>query len=128
MDMKAGVLYINGDHLTMDGFADMLSRMLQIGGPGQQVVNMTGLAGSYEVSMEYNLADLMAAARAQGVGGPDAGGGAAATTAPQASDPGGGAGTTVYGSVEKAGLKLEKRKATVEQLVIDSVEKSPTEN
>jgi uncharacterized protein (TIGR03435 family) len=125
MDMQAKVIHIDADHLTMDGFADLLTRMLQVGGPGQQVVNMTGLTGSYQVSMELNLADLMAAAQAQGGGGPDGGAGAAA---PQASDPGGGTGSTVNGSVEKAGLKLEKRKATVEQLVIDSVEKNPTEN
>jgi uncharacterized protein (TIGR03435 family) len=30
--------------------------------------------------------------------------------------------------VQKLGLKLEKRKAAVEQIVIDHVEKTPTEN
>jgi uncharacterized protein (TIGR03435 family) len=90
---------------------------------------MTGLTGGYEVSLELNLADIMAAARAaQGGGGPGpATPSSAAATAPEASDPGG-AGMTVYASVEKAGLKLEKRKAVVEQLVVDSVEKTPTEN
>jgi uncharacterized protein (TIGR03435 family) len=128
MDMQAKVIHIDADHLNMDGFADLLTRLLQVGGPGQpgqQVVNMTGLTGSYQVSMEINLADLMAAAQAaQGGGGPGPGGAGVA----EASDPGGGTGSTVYGSVEKAGLKLEKRKAVVEQLVIDSVEKNPTEN
>jgi len=128
MDMQAKAVYIDADHLNMDGFADLLTRLLQVGAQGQQgqqVVNMTGLTGSYQVSMEINLADLMAAAQAQGGGGPN---GAAVAATPQASDPGGGTGSTVYGSVEKAGLKLEKRKATVEQLVIDNVEKTPTEN
>jgi len=133
MDTQAKVVHIDADHLNMDGFADLLTRTLQIGAAGQQgqqVVNMTGLTGSYQVSMELNLADLMAAAQAQGGAGFPSGGasgGAAGAAAPQASDPGG-AGSTVYGSVEKAGLKLEKRKATVEQLVIDNVEKTPTEN
>jgi uncharacterized protein (TIGR03435 family) len=126
--IDGGIIHLDGDHLTMDGYADMLTRMMQIGAPGQQVVNMTGLTGGYEVSLELNMADLMAAAKAaQGGGGagPAPGGGAAAV--PEASDPGG-AGMTVYASVGKAGLKLEKRKAVVEQLVVDSVEKTPTEN
>jgi uncharacterized protein (TIGR03435 family) len=139
--MEAGIIHIDADHLNMDGFADLLTRLTQIGGPGQQgqqVVNETGLTGSYQVAMELNLADLMAAsARAQGggmpppppppPGGGGGGGGAAGAGAGDASDPGG-AGMTVYASVEKAGLKLEKRKAVVEQLVIDSLEKTPTEN
>jgi uncharacterized protein (TIGR03435 family) len=130
MDMQAKVVHIDADHLNMDGFADLLTRLLQIGGPGQglEVVNMTGLTGSYQVSMELNLADLMAAAQAQGGGGPGTAAGGAAATAPEASDPGGGAGSTVYASVEKAGLKLDKRKAVVQQLVIDSAEKNPTDN
>jgi uncharacterized protein (TIGR03435 family) len=127
--IEGGIIHLDGDHLTMDGYADMLTRMMQLGAPGQQVVNMTGLTGGYEVSLELNLADIMAAARAaQGGGGPGpATPSSAAATAPEASDPGG-AGMTVYASVEKAGLKLEKRKAVVEQLVVDSVEKTPTEN
>jgi len=134
VDMQAKVVHIDADHLNMDGFADLLTRMLQIGGPGQpgsQVVNMTGLTGSYQVSMELNLADLMAAAQAQGGAGPPSGGASGApagAAAPQASDPGGGAGSSVFDSVEKAGLKLEKRKATVQQLFVDSAEKTPTEN
>jgi uncharacterized protein (TIGR03435 family) len=39
-----------------------------------------------------------------------------------------GGGATIYASVEKLGLKLEQRKAKVEQVVVDSAEKTPTEN
>jgi uncharacterized protein (TIGR03435 family) len=41
-------------------------------------------------------------------------------------DPSGG--SSVFTSVEKLGLKLDQRKSKVEQVVIDSVEKTPTEN
>jgi uncharacterized protein (TIGR03435 family) len=34
----------------------------------------------------------------------------------------------VSDAVEKLGLKLDSRKAPVEQVVVDSVEKMPTEN
>jgi uncharacterized protein (TIGR03435 family) len=48
--------------------------------------------------------------------------------AAEASDPSGGGGTSVFASVAKLGLKLEPSKAMVKILVVDSVEKSPTEN
>jgi len=126
MDMQAKVIRIDADHLTMDGFADLLTRLLQVGGPGrqgQQVVNMTGLKGSYLVSMEVSIADLMANARAQGMnmpGAPPDGG------VGEASDPSGG--STVFASVQKLGLKLEPSKAKVDQLIVDHAEKTPTEN
>ena len=81
------------------------------------------------MAVDISLADIMAMVRAQGMDMPvpKAGGGAADGSAvSDASDPSGG--STVYGSVEKLGLKLEPRKANVEQLVVDSVEKTPTEN
>ena len=90
---------------------------------------MTDLKGNYQVVLEISLADIMAMVRAQGVnvpGAPAGGGAASGAGVPEASDPGGGA--TVYSSVQALGLKLEQRKAPVEQLVVDSVEKTPTEN
>jgi uncharacterized protein (TIGR03435 family) len=65
-------------------------------------------------------------ARTQGYGGPS-GGASGGSAAEEASDPGG-SGTSAYSAVEKMGLKLESRKAPVEQLVVDSAEKMPTEN
>jgi uncharacterized protein (TIGR03435 family) len=90
---------------------------------------MTDLKGNYQVAVEISLADLMAMARAQGINVPTApagGGGADNSPASAASDPGGG--STVFASVKKLGLKLEPRQSKVEQLVIDHVEKTPTEN
>jgi uncharacterized protein (TIGR03435 family) len=46
---------------------------------------------------------------------------------PVASDPGGG-GTSLADAVQSMGLKLESRKATVDQLIVDHIEKTPTEN
>jgi uncharacterized protein (TIGR03435 family) len=136
MDMSTQSLQIDGTGISMSGFVDMLSQIMQIGGPGSKpVVDQSGLTEHYEVSLTLSLADLMAAAKAQGMdmqgggrGGPGAGGGGpGAGGVAQASDPGG-AGMTVYESVEKLGLKLEPRKAVVQQLVVTSAEKTPTEN
>jgi uncharacterized protein (TIGR03435 family) len=128
IDMQSQVLHIESSTTTMAGFADMLTRMMQMGsGGGRPVVDMTGLKGNYQVALDISMADLMAAARAQGVQGPPGPGGPPGVSLGEASDPGGG-GTTVYASVEKLGLKLEPRKAPVLELVVDSVARVPTDN
>ncbi len=132
LDMSTQSLHIESSMVTMDGFADMLTNMMQMGGSGgPQVVNMTGLKGNYQVTLDLALADLMAMARASGMTlpGAPAGGAGAQTAAPAnaASDPQGG-GQGVYSSVEQMGLKLEERKATVERLIVDHAEKTPSED
>lgn len=128
LDMSTQTLHIESSMVTMDGFADMLTNMMQMGGAGgPQVVNMTGLKGNYQIALDLSLADLMALARASGMnlpGGPAGGGAQANAPANAASDPSG-AGQGVYSSVEQMGLKLEERKATVERLIVDHAEKAP---
>jgi uncharacterized protein (TIGR03435 family) len=118
---------IEASQVTMGGLADMLSSF-SLAGDGPQVKDMTGLTGNYQVAMSFSMEDLMNMARAQGanVPNPPAGGAAAATPADAASDPGGS--STLLQAVQFMGLKLESRKAVVEQLIIDHVEKTPTEN
>jgi len=124
-------LRIEASTITMAGFADMLTQMMQIGGAStRQVVDMTGLKGNYQAAVELSMADLIASARAAGVdvpgpGGPGSGAADAAAAATP-SDPSGGA--TVYESVQRLGLKLESRKAPIEQLIVDHAEKAPTDN
>ena len=125
MDPATQTLHMEGSKVTMAGFADMLSKFSQItGGAGRQVVDMTGLKGNYEVALDFSLADLMNMARAAGIDVPALAGGTLPAAA--ASDPGGS--SSLFAAVQELGLKLEQRKAVVEQLVIDHVEKSPTEN
>lgn len=128
-DAANRAIRIDSSMVTMAGFADTLSSIMAPMG-GDRVVDMTGLKGNYAVSIELSLADLMSIARSSGFAPPTqpGGGGAAAGTGPAAaaSDPAGG--TSVFESVEQMGLKLEERKAPVEQLVIDHVEKTPAEN
>jgi len=131
MDMSTQSMNLESSMVTMDGFADMLTSMMQMTGSGPQVVNMTGLKGNYQVAVEISLAALIALAKSQGadmVGAMGSGGGGTQSNDPAkaASDPQGG--QTVYSSVEKLGLKLDERKATVEQLIVDHAEKAPTED
>jgi len=90
------------------------------------VIDMTGLKGYYEVDVEISLADLAAMARSQGSAMPAGPSSGSANTVPEASDPGGG--TSVFESVGQMGLKVENSKAVVDRLVVDHIEKAPTEN
>jgi uncharacterized protein (TIGR03435 family) len=114
----------------MEGLASMLTSLSQANG-GQEVKDMTGLKGNYQVAFSFSLADMRSDMRSvvqekMGVPSPPAEAAGAAMPADAASDPGGS--SSLSKSIESLGLKLESRKAMVEQLVIDHVEKTPTEN
>ena len=130
VDPQTMTLHVTSSKATMAALADMLTQLMtQMGGPGgsgRQVLDMTGLKGNYEIAVDFSMADMVAQARAQAGGGPG-GGAAGGSGVAVASDPGGG-GLTVSEAVEKLGLKLDSRKAPVEQLIVDHAEKMPTEN
>ena len=87
------------------------------------ILDMTGLTGKYDMKLEISMQDLLAAARAAGADVPPAAGGDP-TKAAEASDPGG----SLFTSIQALGLKLEPRKTAMSQIVVDHVEKAPTEN
>jgi uncharacterized protein (TIGR03435 family) len=120
IDGETGTMHLVGHGMTLKGLAVMLTSLS--GGAGRQIVDMTGLAGNYEVAVDFSLSDLVSNLREQGLDIPTRpqGGGDGAT------DPGGN--MTVADALAKLGLKLEKSKAMVEQLVVDHVEKAATEN
>lgn len=104
----------------MSAFADMLTQMTQMTGGGRTpIVDMTGLKGNYVVALDFSPADLMKIAQAAGLNMPMRGGEAVA------SDPGT---PSIFEAVKALGLKLESRKAPAQQLIIDHVEKMPTNN
>jgi uncharacterized protein (TIGR03435 family) len=126
-------MHLDFSMTTMTGFADMMTQLMtQLGGGAgaRQIVDMTGIQGNYDSSLEISLVEIMAMAKSAGMDipmGAPSGAGAAAGNVPTASDPGGG-GTSVTDAVQSMGLKLESRKAMVDQLIVDHVEKTPTEN
>ena len=123
--------HIDFSMTTMTGFADMITQLFaQLGGTGgRQVVDMTGIKGNYDASVELSLLELIAMARAAGAdipaGVPGGPGGPANPAV--ASDPSGG-GSSLADAVQSMGLKLESRKAVVDQFIVDHIEKTPTEN
>jgi uncharacterized protein (TIGR03435 family) len=132
LDAATRTLHVDFSMVTMTGFADMITQLFsQLGGTGgKQVVDMTGIQGNYDATIDLSLAEIIAMARAAGV---DIPGGAPAGAAgpgnvPVASDPAGGGGTSLADAVQSMGLKLESRKAMVDQFIVDHIEKTPTEN
>jgi uncharacterized protein (TIGR03435 family) len=126
-DMSTMAFHIEGTQMTMAGFTEMLGQFAnQIGqGTGRQIVDMTGLKGHYDVSLAIPFADLMAMAKAQGMDVPNMPG-AGGAPAGSASDPG--SAGSMFTSVQALGLRLEQRKAAVDQVIVDKAEKVPTEN
>jgi len=123
-DPATQAIHIDGDMLTISGFADMLTQFSQLmGGTALQFVDMTGLQGHYQVKLDISQAERANMARSMGID--VAPGGVAASPPGTASDPGG---ASLLTAIQDLGLKLEQRKAVVEQLIVDHMEKTPTEN
>jgi uncharacterized protein (TIGR03435 family) len=130
VDPSTMTMHLDGQGVTMDGFADMLTQFgqMQAGAATadrKQIVDMTNLKGYYDVTLDFSLADLLNMARAAGVNMP-AGVGAPGAPTGEASEPSGTSSLTE--AVKAMGLNLENRSAVTDQLVVDSIEKTPTEN
>lgn len=124
VDAATQSMHLDGSMITMSGFANMLTQLSQMAGAGsRRIVDMTGLTGYYQVSIDFGLADLLNMVRAAGFNVPLKGPGAPADGA---SDPGGS--SSITDAVNALGLRLESRKAVVEQLIVDQVAKVPTAN
>lgn len=100
---------------TMPGLASLLSQYMD-----HPVVDMTGLKGSYHLEFDIAVEDM------QALGSPRPPTDSARDAAATAADPSGGIG--IVESVEKLGLRLERRNAPIDMLVVDRLEKTPTEN
>ena len=104
---------------NMDSLANMLSNLT-----GKPVIDETGLKGIYDLTLDF------APESAEGpmmMGPPPGGGGGGEVRMPSASDTGSGA--TIYSAVQQQlGLKLEAKKLPLDHVVIDRIEKIPTEN
>jgi uncharacterized protein (TIGR03435 family) len=117
MSPDGSTIRMEAEKLTMTQLADSLVQFA-----GRPVIDQTGLTGNYRVAFEISREDMLAMARAAGLQVP----GAPAGPADAAADPGGG--TSAQRSVEAMGLKLEPKKASIDYMVIDKLEKLPTED
>jgi len=112
-----GNLHVENKKMTLTAFADFIGRYSEL-----PILDFTGLQGAYEMEFDVSAEEVRNAARAHGVAIPPP---ARAANGEAASDP---AGVSLASSLLKLVLNLESRKAPTEVLVIDKVEKVPTEN
>jgi len=114
---QGGTMRMESSKMSVATLVGMVSRFVD-----RPVMDMTELKGTYQVALELTMEDMRGMARTAGVMLPPGGGAAVAETA---SDPSGG---SIFSSLQQMGLKLEPRKAPVDLIVVDHVEKVPTEN
>jgi uncharacterized protein (TIGR03435 family) len=99
---------------TIEQIATMIGGQLN-----HPVTDATGLTGKYDVRLTFVSENV---ARGPALAGPGPEGGA-----PVAPEPEGGP-TLTSAIQDQLGLKLQPKKVMVDMLVIDHVEKAPTEN
>ena len=101
---------------TLTNLADALSRFTE-----RPVIDMTDIKGQYDFDMTFAPETARFGPRVMGPG-PGPGGDRAGSDAPAEQAP------SIFEALQKYGLKLDPRKAPMEVIVVDYIEKTPTEN
>jgi uncharacterized protein (TIGR03435 family) len=101
----------------MDDFTNTLSRFMDL-----PVLDMTGLKGRYDFSFPLSLEDYRSMQIRAAIGAGISLPAEAMRALPL------GNGDSLHSGLRDLGLRLEPRKAAVEMLVVDHVEKTPTGN
>jgi len=102
---------LEAHHVTFASIMESLSKFLD-----RPVVDMTGLTGKYDFTLDYSIEELRNLVRSYGAD--------ASRIPDSAGDPS----ASIFTSLEGIGLKLDPRKAPVEVLVVDRAERVPTAN
>ncbi len=120
MQVDGAGAHLKAPAATLAGLAEMISRFSE-----RPVVDMTGIEGQYSFDLVFSP---------EALGGMPGGRGGPPMPPPGAGDhphsdaPPAEAAGSIYESVQKYGLKLDPRKAAMEVLIVDQIEKTPTEN
>lgn len=109
--------HLQASSATLAMLSEMISRFSE-----RPVVDMTGIAGQYDFDLVFSPETLRGVRQAAGGAMPPPGQGPGHADNPES--PAG----SIYDSVQKYGLKLDPRKAPMEILIVDRIEKAPTEN
>jgi uncharacterized protein (TIGR03435 family) len=97
--------------VTLGSFADLLTGFLD-----SPVVDMTGIEGRWDVTLNVSTGDLV------GLFPPQAG------QTPSSRDGGSGAPASIFSAMQELGLRLESRSTSLSRIIVDQAEKIPTEN
>jgi uncharacterized protein (TIGR03435 family) len=114
-----GSMKMTAKAMTMGSLADMLARQI-----GKPVIDQTGIAGNYDIDLEFKPEEGMGMMRGMPMPMPGAGGGAPAGHEANAET-----GASIFTAIQdQLGLKLDAKKGPVETIVVDQANKTPTEN
>jgi len=108
------VMHVEASKMSMSMLVEALSRYVD-----HPVVDTTELKGNYQVTLDISQEDIRAVMRSVGMAMP-----AGAPATDSTSEPG----SSIVASLQQLGLKLEARKMPLDMIVIDHLEKLPTEN
>ena len=123
MSMTAAGMHLESSTMDMPTLATQLTQYLD-----RPVFDKTGLKGNYQVALDLGMEDMMNLMSKNGFGGPggfQGGGDFGGRPNPFGGDA---AGSSILISIQQLGLKLDREKAPMPMLVIDHLEKTPTEN
>jgi uncharacterized protein (TIGR03435 family) len=109
IQMDPAGVHLKASATTLAGLAEIISRFSE-----RPVVDMTSIQGQYDFDLLFSPEST--------VGMMPPPGGERPSSAPSEGAP------SIYDSVQRYGLKLEPRKAPMEILIVDHIEKTPTEN
>ncbi len=117
MMAPGGRMRLVANGTTIPKFIDSLANQLD-----RPVFDMTGLTGTYDITLEFaqDPAIMQARMAAMGMAAPPPG-----SAPPTDAEP---AATIFTALPEQLGLRLEARKGPVDLVIVDSIEKTPTEN
>jgi len=105
-----GAMHMETRKLTMTDLAQLIGSFMDY-----PVQDMTELKGYYDVPLDFSAEDLKTGAKSAGV--------ALAPDTP--AEPGG---SSIAGSLQRVGLRLEPRKLVLDLIVVEHVERTPTQN
>lgn len=116
MQVDSAGAHLKAPAVTLGQLAEMISRFSE-----RPILDMTGIQGRYDFDLVF-APETTIGLREFGGRMPPQGGQRPPAEAP--AEPAG----SIYDSVQRYGLKLEPRKAPLEVVVVDHIEKEPTEN
>jgi uncharacterized protein (TIGR03435 family) len=118
--MLKGTAIFEAERIAMPELARVLMKFVNF-----PVIDKTALKGLYQVAIGVPGQTFSGGYNSGGAGMLAMRGGLSGAGGDQAPDP---SGVSIFASLEKLGLRLERGKAPIEHLTVEHLEKTPTEN
>jgi uncharacterized protein (TIGR03435 family) len=116
MMMDPSGMHLKAPAVTLTNLCDAISRFTE-----RPVLDMTNIQGQYDFDLVFTPETTRGMTH---MGPPPGAGGEHSSDGSAPSEPG----ASIYDAVQRYGLKLEARKAPMDVLIVDHIEKTPTEN